>query len=240
MIASLFEVQETDRRGHGLFATTPIPRGTLIDHRCDRCKVICTRQQLETMSPGEQDKVLEHTYTTDTGDVILDCSIGRYMNHSCNANVLESDGGFDIAVRDIPAGEEVTCDYRQFHDPCEGFACQCGQPSCWGQVDCRFPLPEAIRREWRRKLESACRVIKLPYELTSGIGHNAATVGTWQQNEEGFWTPTGVGVSNALIAALSYWLNRRDVVPIVHPDEAQQAAGSATRELARSTPVSLG
>ncbi len=229
MIANLFEVRETSRRGKGLFATGRIPRGTLIDHYCDRCKVVCTRQDLEVMSPGEQDKVLEHTFATESGDVVLDCSIGRYMNHSCNANVLEHEGGFDIAVRDILPGEEVTCDYRQFYDPCEGFTCHCGQATCWGHVHCREPHPEALELEWSTKLEAASRAIKLPFEFTSGIGSNAVSVETWQKNGSGYWQPIGIHVSEELITNISYWLNLRDSVPIVypHPDPASDVTAMA-------------
>jgi SET domain-containing protein len=40
----------------------------------------------------------------------------RHMNHSDNPNVLEAGEGntFNIASRDIKAGEELTCNYKEF------------------------------------------------------------------------------------------------------------------------------
>jgi hypothetical protein len=40
----------------------------------------------------------------------------RHMNHSDHANLIEAGNGdaFNIAARDILAGEELTCDYNAF------------------------------------------------------------------------------------------------------------------------------
>ena len=39
------------------------------------------------------------------------------MNHSCNPNVLASDLGFEIAIRDILPGEKMTNDYANLGLP---------------------------------------------------------------------------------------------------------------------------
>jgi len=48
--------------------------------------------------------------------VILCGDNARYMNHSSHPNLLEAGAchEFNIAARDIEAGEELTCDYHQF------------------------------------------------------------------------------------------------------------------------------
>lgn len=40
----------------------------------------------------------------------------RHMNHSVNPNLIEAGNGnaYNIAARDIKAGEELTCDYNSF------------------------------------------------------------------------------------------------------------------------------
>ncbi|MCK9573595.1 MAG: SET domain-containing protein-lysine N-methyltransferase, partial [Candidatus Omnitrophica bacterium] len=57
---------------------------------------------------------------------IAPCDETRYLNHSCNANILGADPGFDIVVRDIKKGEELTYDYRDFYDDIK-MQCHCGE-----------------------------------------------------------------------------------------------------------------
>ncbi len=46
--------------------------------------------------------------------------MGMYMNHSREPNVDFSVPGVGTSLRDISAGEELTCDYRQFMINWEG------------------------------------------------------------------------------------------------------------------------
>jgi hypothetical protein len=65
-----------------------------------------------------------------------------FCNHSCepNADFVYATGSLHetetIAVRDIQAGEMVTCDYSSFDTELDGseFICQCGTPSCKGVI----------------------------------------------------------------------------------------------------------
>jgi hypothetical protein len=118
---------------------------------------------------AEQERILEHAFLGDEGRVILDCSVGRYMNHGCDANVLETPQGFDIAVRDIAAGEEAVCDYRRFAEPIEvAFPCRCGAAECAGRVECGQPGP-ALERTWAARLEAALAALRVPAAFRSGI-----------------------------------------------------------------------
>ena len=68
-----------------------------------------------------------------------------YLNHSCDPNAyVDWNGVFLRALRDIEAGEEVTCNYLttdwELH---EKFVCQCGAPKCYGQIaGFRYLAPE--------------------------------------------------------------------------------------------------
>ena len=59
-----------------------------------------------------------------------------YQNHSCNPNTKQiylNDTMFEIvAMREIAAGEELTCDYESFDDGFDGtsFKCTCGSSNC--------------------------------------------------------------------------------------------------------------
>ena len=46
--------------------------------------------------------------------LFLDADEGRFMNHADQPNTDFRGADFGIALRDIPAGEELTCDYREF------------------------------------------------------------------------------------------------------------------------------
>ena len=48
------------------------------------------------------------------GYVILETDEGRFMNHADEPNLDFSDGVHGFAVRDIPAGTELTCHYSTF------------------------------------------------------------------------------------------------------------------------------
>ncbi len=58
------------------------------------------------------------------------------LNHSCMPNTyVDWKGVFLRALRDIAAGEELTCNYMttdwELH---EKFVCTCGAPNCYGEV----------------------------------------------------------------------------------------------------------
>ena len=50
------------------------------------------------------------------GALVLCCDDARFMNHSATPNVSEVRDACCVALRDIAAGEELTCDYHQL-DP---------------------------------------------------------------------------------------------------------------------------
>ncbi len=59
-----------------------------------------------------------------------------YLNHSCSPNTyVDWKGVFLRALRDIEAGEELTCNYLttdwELH---EKFICTCGAPNCYGEL----------------------------------------------------------------------------------------------------------
>lgn len=46
--------------------------------------------------------------------IVLDSDEGKFMNHDDAPNTDYSNPEIGVALRDINAGEELTCDYRQF------------------------------------------------------------------------------------------------------------------------------
>ena len=121
-----------DGIGNGVFATTMIPHGTIIWTLCASDKLF-TEQQVREMPQEYQDYLATYAYIDDDGLYVLCFDNGRYMNHSCEPASLGIGRYFEIAVRDIFPGDEMTCEYGtlNMNDPLE---CHCGSPRCRGII----------------------------------------------------------------------------------------------------------
>lgn len=103
----------SDLKGYGLFATRPIPKGTVTFVQ-DGLDIVISSEQLSGVDPKLQDYVEKYSYEDFLGNRVISWDLGKYMNHDDDANTLSTGYGFEIAVRDIEEGEEVTDDYRIF------------------------------------------------------------------------------------------------------------------------------
>lgn len=104
-------------QGIGLFARKPISVGTLvwkIDLRFDRLIPIA---DVEATSGPVRSHLDRYSYFRkgDTQHVLLEADDARFINHSDDPNTDFSEGDVAYALRDIAAGEEITCDYGAFH-----------------------------------------------------------------------------------------------------------------------------
>src|SRR6185295_12796986 len=68
-------------------------------------------------------------YMNGDGEYVLCWDHARFINHSCDATSLSPGFDFEIAVRDIQAGEQLTDDYGTLNLD-EDFACRCLSPHC--------------------------------------------------------------------------------------------------------------
>jgi len=59
-----------------------------------------------------------------------------FLNHSCAPNAYVDWSGVSLrALRDLQAGEEITCNYLTTdYELHEKFLCTCGSPSCYGEI----------------------------------------------------------------------------------------------------------
>lgn len=137
--------------GYGLFATRSIPAGT-ITWAGDSLDQIISPAGLAALPALLKDQAHKYSYLNGRGDRILCWDHGRFVNHSCAAACLSPGFDFEIAVRDIAPGEEITDDYGTLN-PEEPFECLCGSPNCRGQVMPDDPLRHAT--EWDRLIAAA-------------------------------------------------------------------------------------
>ena len=96
--------------GYGVVATRFIPQGT-ITWALDKLDRTFTPDQVRAMDIMYQEVLDKYTYRNSQGNHILCWDNARFVNHSSNANCLTTAYEFEIAIRDIQAGEELTDDY---------------------------------------------------------------------------------------------------------------------------------
>ena len=100
----------SDEIGHGVVATKFIPAGTItwVLDKLDRTFTITDFQKLD---PLYQDILDFYTYRNSKGNYVLCWDHGRFVNHSFKSNCLSTAYDFEIAIRDIQPGEQLTDDY---------------------------------------------------------------------------------------------------------------------------------
>jgi len=96
--------------GYGVVATKLIPAGTIVwvHDALDREFV---PDEIEAMAPALRSVVENYTYRNSKGNYVLCWDHGRYVNHSFHANCCATPYDFEIAIRDIEQGEQLTDDY---------------------------------------------------------------------------------------------------------------------------------
>jgi hypothetical protein len=118
--------------GYGVFATRLIPRGTITWVR-DRLDQAFTPAQIEAFPAHYRDTLLKFTFVDGRGEFVLCWDLARYINHSCDASCRSAGFDFEVALRDIQPGDELTDDYGSLNLDYD-FPCSCGTPQCRGVI----------------------------------------------------------------------------------------------------------
>ena len=96
--------------GYGVFATDFIPAGT-ITWVLDKLDREFRPEEFFAMDILYQNIIDTYTFRNNIGNYILCWDHGRFVNHSFNSNCLTTAYDFEIAIRDILPGEQLTDDY---------------------------------------------------------------------------------------------------------------------------------
>jgi uncharacterized protein len=99
-----------DKIGYGVVATKFIPKGT-ITWALDKLDRIFTSDDVEKLDPLYQQVLDKYTYRNSEGKYVLCWDNARFVNHSSKSNCLTTAYEFEISIRDIYPGEELTDDY---------------------------------------------------------------------------------------------------------------------------------
>ncbi len=102
--------------GYGVVATEFIPAGT-ITWVFDKLDREFTPSDLERLEAIYQNILDTYTFRNNKGNFVLCWDNGRYVNHSFNSNCLTTAYDFEIAIRDIRPGEQLTDDYGYLNIP---------------------------------------------------------------------------------------------------------------------------
>ncbi|MAL09724.1 MAG: SET domain-containing protein-lysine N-methyltransferase [Maricaulis sp.] len=103
--------------GVGVFAAQPVAKGTQVwrfEPTLDRALRAGEVQALPPAARAFLDRYA-YVHPDDRTIYMLDGDHGRFMNHADDPNTDYAQGYAGFAVRDIAAGEELTCDYGQFY-----------------------------------------------------------------------------------------------------------------------------
>jgi hypothetical protein len=136
-----------DDTGFGVFASGPIPRGTVVWVH-DALDQILDDARIAALPEILQRHVDRYAYVDAHGNRVLCWDHGRYMNHACEPSTTSIGTLLEIARRDIGQGEELTCEYGLDYVTA-GFVCRCGAKTCRGAL---VPTSAAeVRARWDRE-----------------------------------------------------------------------------------------
>jgi len=96
--------------GYGVFAKKLIPKGTITWVQ-DELDHIYTPEQAAALSPLMQGYLETYCFTNSAGNHVLCWDNAKFVNHSFKSSCMSTAYDFEIAIRDIHPGEQLTDDY---------------------------------------------------------------------------------------------------------------------------------
>ncbi len=100
----------SDAVGYGVVAKEFIPKGT-ITWALDKLDREFEPSEVSKMDTLYQEILDTYCFRNNKGMLVLCWDISRFVNHSFNSNCLTTAYDFEIAIRDIMPGEQLTDDY---------------------------------------------------------------------------------------------------------------------------------
>ena len=97
-------------KGYGVVATKLIPKGTITWVQDDLDQVF-TREKAANLNPYSKKYLDTYSFTNKNGEMVLCWDNGKFVNHSFKPSCFSTPYDFEIAIRDIHPGEELTDDY---------------------------------------------------------------------------------------------------------------------------------
>lgn len=145
--------------GYGVVATEFIPKGT-ITWVLDDLDREFTPKKVAKLAPNYQEILNTYTFRNNKGNFVLCWDFGRYVNHSFNSNCISTAYDFEVAVRDIYPGEQLTDDYGYLNiqEPFEAVD---------EGTDRKIVYPDDLKKyyqEWDEKVKAVFHLIPQVYQ----------------------------------------------------------------------------
>lgn len=140
-----------DQVGYGVFATSFIPEGTIVYVK-DSLELIISPTDYIMQTKEMREVVDKYSYIDEGGNRIVSWDFAKYVNHCCNCNTISTGYGFEMAIRDILAGEQITDEYGIFNIE-EEMVLVCGESNCRKRI-----APDDFDnyyQEWDKKIRKS-------------------------------------------------------------------------------------
>ncbi len=141
--------------GYGVFATKRIPKGTIVYVKDDLEIMISQEDYLKFKDPLK--KIIDrYSYIDPEGYRIISWDFAKYTNHCCDPNTISTGYGFEIAIKDIEPGEQITDEYgifnldKEIHLICDKSNCR--------KVVCNEDF-DKYYQEWDQKIIPALKLV---------------------------------------------------------------------------------
>ncbi|MCS7204143.1 MAG: SET domain-containing protein [Leptospiraceae bacterium] len=143
--------------GYGVFATKKIPMGTIVYVK-DEFEIMISQEDFQKIKEPLRSIIDRYSYIDPEGYRIISWDIAKYTNHCCDPNTISTGYGFEIAIKDIEPGEQITDEYGIFNLE-RTMELYCDKPYCRNQL-----TPDDFDlyyEEWDRKIIPA--LLRIPY-----------------------------------------------------------------------------
>jgi hypothetical protein len=150
--------------GCGIVATRDIPKGT-VTWVMDPLDRLFDSQQVAALPDRCRETLLKYSYRNRHGEYVFCWDNTRFMNHSFTPNCITTAYNFELAVRDIAEGEELTNDYGSLNILEPFHACDEGSER-------KVVYPDDLARhykQWDEKLEKAFKLVHLVEQPLRGM-----------------------------------------------------------------------
>lgn len=109
------ELRVSAIEGLGLFCVEPVPKDTLVWVFDERYDIEVDESVVSTLPSAARKFLHRYGYKSVSDSTwIVNMDLSRHMNHSELPNLYSDEKSNYYASSDLPAGTELTCNYRAF------------------------------------------------------------------------------------------------------------------------------
>jgi hypothetical protein len=137
--------------GYGVFATEAIPEGTIVYVK-DSLELQISPTDYLLHEQEMREVIDKYSYIDPKGNRIVSWDFAKYVNHCCNCNTISTGYGFEMAIRDIEKGEQITDEYGIFNIEQE-MTLVCGNDNCRKII--RPDDFETYYQDWDQKIRAS-------------------------------------------------------------------------------------